>query len=81
MTVRMTPDEVRAKYGPMFNRGLYTLVDEKAGIARIVETCSAKGPAEWDLVNRRRTGGIVDTIDLVGHTLVMDCSIGERTMR
>lgn len=81
MTVRLTPDQVREKYGPMFNKGFFTLVDEKEGIARIIEVCTAKGPAEWDLVNRRRTGGVIDVIDLVGHTLVMDCTIGEKTLK
>lgn len=81
MTVRLTPDQVREKYGPMFNKGLFTLVDEKAGKVRIIETCTAKGPAEWDLVNRRRTGGVINVINLVGHTLVMDCAIGEKTLK
>lgn len=81
MTVRLTPDQVREKYGPMFNRGFYTLVDEKAGIVRIIETCAAKGPAEWDLVNRRRSGGVINVINLVGHTLVMDCAIGEKELK
>lgn len=81
MTYRLTPDEVRERYGPMFNTGFLTLVDEEAGTARIIESCIAKGPGEWDLVNRRRTGGAINVIDMVGHTLVMDCIIGERPLR
>ncbi len=81
MTYKLTPEEVRERYGPMFNKGLLTIVDEDAGMVRIIETCSAKGPAEWDLVNRRRTGGVINVIDIVGHTLVMDCRIGEGVLK
>ena len=81
MTYTLTPDQVRERYGPMFNTGFLTLVDEEAGTARIVESCIAKGPGEWDLVNRRRTGGVINVINMVGHTLVMDCVIGERPLR
>lgn len=81
MTYKLTPEEVRERYGPMFNKGYMTLVDEETGVARIVETCTAKGPAEWDLVNRRRTGGVINVINLIGHTLVMDCRIGEQPLK
>ncbi|AGI47219.1 protein of unknown function (DUF1743) [Thermoplasmatales archaeon BRNA1] len=81
MVTTLTPDEVRKKYGQMFNKALITMVDEKAGKARIIETCSAKGPAEWDMVNRRRTGGVIDVINMSGTTMVMDCTIGERDIR
>ncbi len=76
----LTPDQVRARYGAMFCRGFYTMVDEKAGKARIIEKCSAKGPVEWDAVNRRRTQGVIDTIDLESDTIVMDVTIGEREL-
>ena len=45
----MKPEQVREKFGPMFCKGLVTMVDEKNGIARIIEICSAKGPSEWDI--------------------------------
>ena len=48
----LRPDEVQAKYGPMFCRGFYTLVDEEHGRAQIIEKCVAKGPGEWDIVTR-----------------------------
>lgn len=76
----LRPDEVREKYGPLFCRGFYTMVDEKAGKARIVEKCVAKGPGEWDIVNRRRTGGVIDDIRLESDSLVMDVTIGERPL-
>ncbi len=76
----LRPDEVRERYGPMFCRGFYTLVDEKAGKARIVEKCVSKGPGEWDIVNRRRTGGVIDSIRIESDMIVMDTTIGEREL-
>ncbi|MGE4577667.1 MAG: hypothetical protein AB7D42_03970, partial [Candidatus Methanomethylophilaceae archaeon] len=60
--------------------GFYTLVDEDNGIAQILEVCSSRGPAEWDIVNRRRTGGIIKDINLDGQTLIMNVEIGERAL-
>ncbi|MDO5861385.1 MAG: DUF1743 domain-containing protein [Thermoplasmata archaeon] len=76
----LRPDEVRERYGPMFCRGFYTLVDEKAGKARIVEKCVSKGPGEWDVVNRRRTGGVIEDIRIESDMIVMDVAIGEREL-
>ncbi len=73
----LRPDEVTAKYGPMFCRGFYTLVDEEHGKARIIEKCMAKGPGEWDIVNRRRTKGVIEDIRMESNMLVMDTIIGE----
>ena len=78
MTYVLRPDEVNNKYGPMFCKGLYTLVDEKNGVAQIIEHCTSKGPAEWDAVNRRRTKGVVRSIKLDTNTIVMDAEIGEK---
>ena len=74
------PDEVRARYGPLFCKGFFTLVDEKAGKARIIEKCVSKGPGEWDLVNRRRTGGVIDRISIESDFIVMDVTIGEEEL-
>lgn len=76
----LRPDEVRARYGPLFCRGFFTLVDEKAGKARIIEKCVSKGPGEWDLVNRRRTGGVIDRISIESDSIVMDVTIGEKEL-
>ena len=76
----LRPDQVRERYGPLFCRGFYTLVDEKAGKARIVEKCVSKGPGEWDVVNRRRTGGVIDEIRIESDSIIMDVSIGEREL-
>jgi len=81
MSQTLKPDQITEKYGKLFCRGVYTMVDEAAGKARIVEECSAKGPVEWDAVNRRRAGGAITDIRVEGTTIIMDTIIGEREVR
>ncbi len=81
MSQVLKPEEVEGKYGKLFCRGVYTIVDVAAGTARIIEECSAKGPVEWDAVNRRRAGGAITDIRVDGTTLIMDTIIGEREVR
>jgi methanogenesis imperfect marker protein 11 len=81
MPTTLTPAEVRAKYGPMFCKGFFTMVDQENGLARLVETCSAKGPIEWDTVNRKRTGGVITGMGLEGLTLTMDAVIGDKKLK
>lgn len=81
MSPVLSPGEIESKFGKLFCRGVYTMVDEAAGVARIVEECSAKGPVEWDLVNRKRAGGAITDIRVEGTTLIMDTIIGEREVR
>lgn len=81
MSQVLTPAEVEGRYGKLFCRGVYTMVDEGMGVARIIEECSARGPVEWDAVNRRRAGGAITDIWVDGTTLVMDTVIGEREVR
>ena len=76
----LTPEEVEGKYSRMFCKSFLTLVDEENGIAQIVERCSSQGPAEWDVVNRRRTGGVIDCISMSSDMIVMDTVIGEREL-
>lgn len=80
MSYSLTPSEVREKYGKMFCRGFYTIVDEKNGLAKIIENCTANGPTEWDIVNRKRTGGVITDIRLNGLTLTMDAMIGRKEL-
>ena len=40
----------------------------------------AKGPGEWDIVNRRRTKGVIEDIRMESNMLVMDTIIGEREL-
>lgn len=81
MVVILTPDQVREKYGTHYCKGFLTMVDEKNGVAQIVEKCTSKGPGEWDIVNRKRSGGIIDGIRMEGETLIMDVRIGESPIK
>lgn len=73
----LRPDEVREKYGPLFCKGFLTMVDEEKGIAQIVEKCISKGPGEWDVVNRKRSGGVIRSIKMEGQTMIMETNIGK----
>lgn len=77
MTVIMTPDQVEGRFGKMFCKGYYTLVDEENGLAQVVDECIARGPVEWDAVNRKRAGGVITDVRVDGSTLIMDAIIGE----
>lgn len=76
----LKPEEVCKRYGKMFCQDFLTMVDEERGIGQIVERCIAKGPCEWDLVNRNRTRGVITDIRTDGTTLVMDTVLGERPL-
>src|SRR4030065_612775 len=73
----LTPAEVRERHGSLFSKRLITMVDESAGRAKIIEECCAQGPVEWDAVNRLRARGVVEHVEVVGTTLIMDARIGE----
>ena len=42
--ITLTPDEVRARFGPLFSERYLVMVDRTAGVAEILETCRARGP-------------------------------------
>ena len=73
----LTPDEVQAKSGRMFCKQFLTMVDEKNGKVQIIENCSSVGPAEWDVVNRRRSGGVITSVDLKSTMIITNTRIGE----
>ena len=77
----LTPEEVHQRYGDHWCQGFLTLVDEDAGMVRIVEECTVKGTVEWDMWNRRRAAGIVTDVSVEGTTLTMDARIGEAEPR
>lgn len=81
MTEILRPDQVQERYGRMFCDGFFTIVDERNGIAQVVEKCIARGPVEWDAVNRKRAGGVITDVRVDGHTLIMDAVIGEKPLR
>ena len=73
----LTPEEVQAKSGRMFCKRFLTIVDDNTNRVQYVETCSSVGPAEWDAVNRRRTGGVIKNVTLKSTMLVTDAVVGE----
>lgn len=77
----LKPEEVTDRYGRMFCRGVYTLVDERNGVAQVREECSARGPVEWDACNRKRAGGAMTKVTVEGNTIIMDTIIGEGEVR
>lgn len=77
----LTPEEVQAKSGRMFCKRFLTMVDEKAGRVQFIETCSSVGPAEWDAVNRRRSGGVINSVKLKSTMLITDAFIGEGELK
>ena len=77
MTQILSPEEVQQRFGKMFSRGFFTLVDEKNQMAQVIEHCTAKGPVEWDALNRMRAGGVVEEVFVDGNTLIMNTKIGE----
>jgi methanogenesis imperfect marker protein 11 len=81
MTMSLSPSEVTKRFGPMFSLGFFTLVDEKNKKAQVIEHCSAKGPVEWDALNRLRAGGVVKEVLIDGNTLIMNTGIGEGEVR
>jgi len=73
----LTPDEVRRRHGSLFSKRLITMVDEKLGKAKVFEECCAQGPVEWDAVNRLRAKGVVEHVEVMGTTLIMDARVGD----
>jgi len=57
------------------------MVDEESRRAKIIEECCAQGPVEWDAMNRLRAKGVVEHIEVMGTTLVMDARLGEGEVR
>jgi len=81
MATILTPDEVRRRHGSLFSKRLITMVDERSGKAKVFEECCAQGPVEWDAVNRLRSKGVVEHVEVLGTTLIMDTRIGEGEVR
>ncbi len=65
----------------MFCKRFLTMVDEKNGKVQFIETCSSVGPAEWDAVNRRRTGGVIKSVKLKSTMLITTADIGEAELK
>jgi methanogenesis imperfect marker protein 11 len=74
--IRLTPDEVRARFGPLFSMKFLVMVDQNAGLAEIREQCRARGTIEWDAANRMRAKGAAISCDVEGATMTMLARLG-----
>ena len=50
--ITLTPEDVKRRFGSLFAQKFLVMVDERAGIAEIIEQCHARGTIEWDAMNR-----------------------------
>ncbi|HOT94779.1 MAG TPA: tRNA(Ile2) 2-agmatinylcytidine synthetase [Methanoregulaceae archaeon] len=79
--ITLTPQEVRAHFGSLFSEQFLVMVDQAAGVAEIRETCRARGPVEWDAMNRQRAGGAITSCSVDGSTLTIRTRIGRFPVR
>jgi methanogenesis imperfect marker protein 11 len=75
--ITLTPDEVTKRFGPLFSQKFLVMVDEQNGRAEILEQCRARGPIEWDAMNRRRAGGAVNGCAVEGTSMVISAKLGK----
>jgi len=75
--ITLTPDDVKQRFGPLFAQKFLVMVDEHAGMAEILEQCKARGPIEWDAMNRRRAGGAVSGVEVEGTTMTIHALLGK----
>ena len=79
--ITLYPEQVKERFGPLFSRRLLVMTDEKEGIAELHEQCHARGPIEWDHMNRRRAGGALIAAKTEGTTMTMTAKIGSYPIR
>jgi methanogenesis imperfect marker protein 11 len=74
--ITLTPDDVKQRFGPLFSKKFLVMVDERAGIAEIIEQCLARGTIEWDAMNRYRAGGVVTGCLVEGTSMTLRAKLG-----
>jgi methanogenesis imperfect marker protein 11 len=72
----LTPDDVKQRFGTLFAKKFLVMVDERAGVAEIIEHCLARGPIEWDAMNRCRAGGVVTGCLVEGTSMTLKTKLG-----
>jgi len=50
--ITLAPEDVRRLFGSLFAKKFLVMVDERAGIAEIIEQCITRDTIEWDAMNR-----------------------------
>lgn len=76
--ITLTPEDVKARFGPLFAQKFIVMVDEGAGMAEILETCRHRGTIEWDMMNRRRAGGALASAGVQGSSMTMLARLGRQ---
>jgi methanogenesis imperfect marker protein 11 len=76
LMITLTPEDVKARFGPLFAQKFIVMVDEQAGMAEILETCRHRGTIEWDMMNRRRAGGVLASAGVQGSSMTMRARLG-----
>ena len=74
--ITFAPEDVRRRFGPLFAKKFLVMVDERAGIAEIIEQCVARGTVEWDAMNRSRAGGAVTGCLVEGTSMILKARLG-----
>ena len=74
--ITLAPDDMKKRFGPLFAKKFLVMVDERSGIAEIIEQCHARGTIEWDAMNRRRAGGVVTSCVVEGNAMTIRAKIG-----
>ncbi len=74
--IRMTPQQIKEKFGQMFCKRFLVIVDEDENKAQIIEQCCHRGTIEWDVMNRRRAGGAVESITVEGASMTLNAKLG-----
>ena len=74
--ITLSPDDVKQRFGPLFSKKFLVMVDERAGIAEIIEHCLARGTIEWDAMNRYRAGGVVTGCLVEGTSMTLRAKLG-----
>ena len=62
--ITIAPEDVRRLFGSLSAKKFLVMVDERAGIAEIIEQCIARDTIEWDAMNRSRAGDAVRDYDI-----------------
>jgi methanogenesis imperfect marker protein 11 len=76
----LTPDDVKQRFGRFFSKKFLVMVDEKTGLAEILEQCHARGTIEWDAMNRSRAGGAVIACSVEGNMMTIRAHLGSHAI-
>ncbi|MDI6875891.1 MAG: tRNA(Ile2) 2-agmatinylcytidine synthetase [Methanomicrobiales archaeon] len=79
--ITLTPERVRERFGRLFARRYLVMVDERRGLAEILENCHAHGTIEWDAANRMRAGGAVLKCSTAGASMTVLARLGHHPVR